>query len=758
MYELFLARWMGTALISNSSVVPSANNKTEYGVKTNSSVGLFIDPSKRLLLLVLAFLLIASSALVVRLDPVKDWLHQPDRALFNGEPILTTFDGYYYLSMARDLAEGDYNLIDEKRAVPDSPPRPSPAPLMSVIAAAVAYVTPYSLNWIGVVLPAVLGVLLIIPVYGIGRAYGGVLMGMVAATVSVLSPVYVARSGLGWFDTDCMLVTWVMMAAWLALRFGDETSPKRYYYLAAALINWMLTLWWWDQTPHVATILSLSPLFAAFVFFYRAPVKEWLISGAMLFVSVVVVISLFGVDLFVNILNNALGMLGYISKQSGGNYPNIGLSISEQIKPELNTIIEATTGNLWVLMFAAAGLFALVWKLRLRAIYIAVPTGLALLGSIFAFRFLIFAAPVVGLGIGYIVHAIWSKITQQKLFASLAIVFAIACIWPVYEASIHRKGIYPTQQPSIVKGIHQLSELTPKDSVAWSWWDNGYPIHYWGQRATISDGQKHSGQLSMYNAIPYVTANFRLSANFMQFYVTRGMSGIREFYRANGGDIGEGYKLMLDILANGPDKGLVLIENASLNAIDTRSNSKQWLEFFYPEDPRPVSFFIDWRLTQLSYWWFWLGSWDVDKGAGLHPYYQAHHHARIENGRLKNNQKLDVDLENGKVMLDNGSSVQVSKFYVHDGLQTTIIDYEVEGGLVVEFFEPAAWAVVQEEIVSRSVFNQLLLRHIYPKKYFDVLVSNSPAYQIWNVKADPLPQEYRGQTAMPNNSAEEAKQ
>lgn len=740
MYEYFLAKQLGSALNSNASVVSSSVAQLPNN-EAASPFGLFKDPKKQLLLLVLAFILIASSGLVVRLDAVKDWLHQPDRALFNDEPILTTFDGYYYLTLARDMVEGTYNPVDERRAVPESPMRPSPAPLMSVMAATVAAVTPYSLNWIGVVLPAILGVLLIIPVYGIGRAYGGSLMGLVAAMVAVLSPFYVARSGLGWFDTDCMLVTWVMMASWLAMRFAEETTLKRHYYLAAALVNWMLTLWWWDQTPHVATILVLSPLFAAMLFFYRPPVKQWFISGFMVAIAIGVVLSFFGADLFLNMFNRALSMLGYVSKQANGPFPNIGVSISEQVKPDLQTLVDATTGNLWVLMFAASGLVAMLWNYRLRSVFIAAPIGLALLGGFTAFRFLIFAAPIVGLGIAYLVHLIWRKSHHQKVFSGLAILFAVACIWPIYDASIHRKGIYPTQQPAMVKGIHQLSELTPSDAVAWSWWDNGYPINYWGRRATISDGQKHGGERSMYNAIPYVTANFRLSANFMQFYVSRGMGGIHAFYEANGGDIGKGYKLMLDILANGPEKGLELIENASLKPNAARNSSTQWLEFFYPQNPRPVNFFIDWRLTKLSYWWFWLGSWDVDKKAGMHPYYKAHHYARIEVGKLKNNFDLNVDLEAGEVM-SNGTPVKVSKFYLHDGVDTTIIDYEVKNGLIVEFFEPTAWAVVQEDIVSRSVFNQLLLRHIYPKKYFDIVVSESPAYQIWSATADPFPGKY----------------
>jgi len=76
-----------------------------------------------------------------------------------------------------------------------------------VIAAGLAKITPFSLNWIGAVLPALLGLLLALPLYALGRFYGGPAMGLTAVLMGLLSHYYVYRSSLGWFDTDCMNVT-----------------------------------------------------------------------------------------------------------------------------------------------------------------------------------------------------------------------------------------------------------------------------------------------------------------------------------------------------------------------------------------------------------------------------------------------------------------------------------------------------------------------------------------------------------------------
>ena len=211
-----------------------------------------------------ALLMVIIVGLIIRLEDIRDWQQQPDIAFYQGEPVLTNFDGYYYLTLARDLVEGTYNKVDEKRAVPDGIDRPSPPPLMSVMAAAVAKVTPFSMSWIGAVFPAVVGVLLALPLFGLGRYYGGAAMGLTAALMGLVSHYYVYRSNLGWFDTDCMNITWAMISAWCFLNFGVKQTSRRYLYFAAGLVNTALFLWWWDMTTNVVIACSAhgsSPYF-----------------------------------------------------------------------------------------------------------------------------------------------------------------------------------------------------------------------------------------------------------------------------------------------------------------------------------------------------------------------------------------------------------------------------------------------------------------------------------------------------------------
>ena len=114
-----------------------------------------MSPGKRRWLQILALVLVVALGLWVRLEDLVSWKKEPGRAFYQGEPLLTALDGLFYLTLARDLVEGTYHPLDEKRAVPDYPPRPQPPPLISVLTAGVTRLLPLSINWVAVYRPRV---------------------------------------------------------------------------------------------------------------------------------------------------------------------------------------------------------------------------------------------------------------------------------------------------------------------------------------------------------------------------------------------------------------------------------------------------------------------------------------------------------------------------------------------------------------------------------------------------------------------------
>ena len=91
------------------------------------------------------------------------------------------------------------------------------------------------------------------------------------------------------------------------------------------------------------------------------------------------------------------------------------------------------------------------------------------------------------------------------------------------------KVYWPKEIPSIIEGIESLTRLSPADTVVWAWWDHGYPIVYWGRRATINDGSVHSGLRTVCNAIPLVLSKPGLCGQVHAFLRGQGTNGNERF-------------------------------------------------------------------------------------------------------------------------------------------------------------------------------------------------------------------------------------
>ena len=603
-----------------------------------------------LLLQIFALVCVVAVGLWVRLEDLVLWEREPAKAFYNGQPLLTALDGLFYLTLARDMLEGTYLPIDEKRSVPDYPPRPQPPPLISALTAGVTRLLPLSINWVAVLLPSVLGVLVFLPVYGLGRFFGGPLMGTVAALMSVLFPYYVYRSGLGWLDTDILNVTCATAAAYFFLKFGVVSGTRRYYYFLGGMINYGLFLWWWDQTPEVVTVIALFPLAVAIAFFYRPAARErWIFLGT-LFLGALVVLLWKGATLIPRFINILESQLSYISKEAAGPFPNIGVSISEQVKPSLETMIAISSGNLLIFAVALCGLVWLIWRHWKESLFLTVLFILSALALLYARRFAIFCVPVIALGVASFINEIWALRSRFWLLKYLTPMVVVVFAWMLFESN--RAQVYwPKERPMLVSGLELVGKKTPEDAVIWAWWDHGYTIPYWARRASVNDGSVHSGERTVFTGLPLATDNERLAANFMHFWVARGMPGMGKVYGVMGNDQAKAYAFVKEILSAGPQRALTILDDAHLPPTPGLETTDDWLEFFFPSNPRPVFLFVDELLTRTSYWWYWFGSWDMQNHDGIHAEYRLIPDIHEENGRIRGKDGTDIDMRTGNAVI-----------------------------------------------------------------------------------------------------------
>jgi hypothetical protein len=168
-----------------------------------------------------------------------------------------------------------------------------------------------------------------------------------------------------------MNVTWATGAAYCFLRFGIEVGQKRYLYFIGGMAIFLLFLWWWDQTPQVATVVSMLPLVVALVFFYRPGRREACIFLGAVGLGIGVMLLWMGFDLPLKIFRNIVSEFHYISiKEVADIWPPIGATISEQAVPSLTEIIAKTTDSLPAFIVAGAGLAWLFYRRPKESLFI----------------------------------------------------------------------------------------------------------------------------------------------------------------------------------------------------------------------------------------------------------------------------------------------------------------------------------------------------------------------------------------------------
>ena len=674
--------------------------------------------------------------LFLRIEDLIAWRQQPQAAFYKETPLLTTFDGYYYARYARDLVEGNYKPLDELRAVPQNPPRRLPPPLLSLLVAGAVKLTGSSVDWVSTLFPAFFGVLLFFPLFLIGRRWGDDFAGLIAGVIGLCSPYYVNRSRLGWLDTDCGNVTFTMLAVYLAFQSVTTQGRKQYWYLAGFLANFVLYVLWWDETSSVVVAICLGTLVLSWVcetnFFRR---NLFPVSLAILFI-IVFMIFLHGISFWTGLVSHLLGHLHYISKASPGDFPNIGLSISEQVHIPLEAVVQISAGNWFIFIPAVLGLVLLFVRSPRNGLQLLIPIGLGGLAILYAKRFAIFLAPLVGLGIGYLLYWLRDQIslrTPRLLWKSF---FVGACVaLPIGLGSLVLGNIattfWPVEPPALIHGMDMARERTPPGSVIWSWWDHGYPMLYWSRRGAISDGEYHDGELAVINAFSLVSPDYRLSANWMHFYTTQGIEGFHRVYQQLG-SAAEGLDFIRRILVAGPEAAMKIIEAQGLQPKD------QWLRFFFPppEQRRKVYFFLDERLVGTAYWWYWLGSWDIKEQEGDRPLLSFYPQVKRDGDQLIGVPPFTVDTNQGTFSA-NKRAIPLSMIVFREGNEWKMAHYR-DVGMIFEHDPTSGWGTLCSPEIYESVFNKLFFLGMADVRYFKPVFLNTATCQLWEVNGDPL--------------------
>ena len=690
---------------------------------------------------VMAVALVIVSLLAVgflaKMEGLALWQRQPDLFFLVDpvRPVMIGADSYYYMDLARDLLQKNYQPEDPQRCFPAGTSRPWPPPFLSAFLAGLALLLPFPLEWIAAVMPAVLGLLLFWPLYLLGRQVSGGAAGWIAATTGICWPVYVARTVFGRFDTDCLNVVFATGAVYLALRVvAEENKRKKSVWIAAGTGLYGLFLWWWPQVPLEVSGLALFPLAVALALSFggRIPARmmfSWIVIGLIIGGFILLTA---GGEIVDATIRRAVHVLE-IPHESVFPFPPM-FSGDQQANPPLAWSYLGG-GGLLVLVLGLAGLVRLFAN-RPRLIPFFLPLLLVSGVSFFALRFLFFATPLVGLGLGYGFQRLGNMAVLQGR-RRYGLIVALGLVLFLCFPAIHRNN---RREPWLTAwhyaAMQNIGRVTEHDAVIWSSYSKGYPLQFYARRATIADGSFRNGRILYIQNYPLAVDSFRLAANWMQFYAAHGMAGVEQVYRLSGRQWPAAVNRLEKLLAAGPEGAAIILRQEGSR--DDES-IRRFVRFLFPGQSLPLYLFIDVRQFQES--WYQAGAWDLAARRAPSPVlkqYEGVHEdpaGMIAGAYPYGEDAIRIDPVSGRFHNRAGSG-RLTHLLQHPSAGAAIRTYPHSRGYRFEMVPGTGLGVLLDGQVARTVFNRLMIRRQYDERFFQPVLWERCRYQLWQVKGE----------------------
>ncbi len=484
------------------------------------------------------FILIAFTfSIAVRLI----WVQQfsgAEQFKFNDQFMINTNDGYYFAEGARDIISGvtqDNDLSPINWAT-------------SKLTAYIAKILPFSFESIIFYMPAFFASLLVIPIILIGRSIGKLEVGFIAALLASIAWSYYNRTMVGYYDTDLLNIVFPTFLLW-SLIWAIKTQEDKYLIFTA--LDIIAYRWWYPQS------YALEFAFSGLVFVYliyvyikerndTVKLYENKTISYILQLLTIMILSMVQLDMAIRIalvfgyfmlfrqerwhkhLYIMFVMAIMIFLASGGFDPIwsklkgyvfkdaivvVGTNLKLHFFSTMQTVREA--GQIPFETFAnrisghtitfIASVIGYIWlSVRYPIMLLGIPMiGLGFLALSGGLRFTIYAVPVLALGIAFLIYKVSKFLSSQLINDTAAKVshYVLLCIFTIAILIPNIQHVIGYKVPTVftkneVVVLDKLKKIASREDYVVGWWDYGYPIRYYADVKTLSDGGKHSGSVN----------------------------------------------------------------------------------------------------------------------------------------------------------------------------------------------------------------------------------------------------------------------
>ena len=186
------------------------------------------------------------------------WMEGNPQAVWNGQVMINTNDGYYFASIVKHMLSGAF---PENQVIPVGL-QTYPGMVYSIYFA--AKILPFSLDTIILYAPAVVASLIVIPVILIMRLFNLSFIGFLAALLASVTWSFYHRTMAGYFDTDMYAIVFPFFILYFYIRFLVEKELWSTIFASALTALYIV---FYPQGYAASGAIFLTFLFYGFVFF-----------------------------------------------------------------------------------------------------------------------------------------------------------------------------------------------------------------------------------------------------------------------------------------------------------------------------------------------------------------------------------------------------------------------------------------------------------------------------------------------------------
>ena len=432
----------------------------------------------------------------VRLGQLDEWTATPERHFVDDRPLMTSTDAYFWLRLAEEHRSGIYSEgeIDPLQSFPDGGPRLRPVPLLSVLLARLSPLWGGDVFRAGIYLVPLLAGLFVVPLALYFKRLDLPAVGLLGGLVASFGHEYFTRTSIGGVDTDVLNLFFPFAASLFVLHAGEPGSEKRTLVFSALAGLTMLGFHWWYYHPGFTVVYLV--LLAVCLALGRKPARTIALSAG-LFALVANPLYLW------RGLSGLLKFAGGVVLPSGSTALTRSLSVPDVLATVAESQRVAVADALSLVLewpaLTAVGLvlFAVCAVRHWRRL---LPLAPILLLGLVTFtggkRFAIFLGPFVGIGYGYLISLIVSRLLRSwksgQPFSPL-VAYAAVGLFFVSISGTSAIGFVPapTLSTQTISSLAVVGDRLPGGTPVLGWWDYGYALQGVGGVATYQDGSYH---------------------------------------------------------------------------------------------------------------------------------------------------------------------------------------------------------------------------------------------------------------------------